>query len=194
MQKVKVVFVGNSGVGKTALFHRFEKNEFCRDISSTIGGACTNVNVDLDTNEQVPLIVWDTAGQESFRAIVPMYFSRAAFILIVYDVSSMVSFQAVKDWYNLSKEKAPENAKIIFIGNKSDLEKREVSYQDLDQLASELDTFLHTETSAITGSGIHDLLTSIAVSAKNDELICPDGKEDEKKELKENEHPQKECC
>lgn len=194
MQKVKVVFVGNSGVGKTALFHRFEKNEFCRDISSTIGGACTNVNVEIENSEEVPLIVWDTAGQESFRAIVPMYFSRAAFILIVYDVSSAQSFQAVRDWYALSKEKAPEDAKIILIGNKADLENREVSYQELDELAVELDTFLHTETSAVTGSGIHDLLQSIAVSAKNDKLLSAEGGDEEKKELQENDAPRKGCC
>ncbi|OHS97656.1 Ras-like GTP-binding protein RYL1 [Tritrichomonas foetus] len=177
ISKAKVVFVGNSSVGKTALFQRFDKKNFSPDTSTTVGGACANISVSLQdpisnasSDDQVPLIVWDTAGQESYRSIVPMYFSRVAFILVVYDITSRSSFESVEGWFKLSKEKAPEWAKIILIGNKADLDEtsRKVTFSEGNDLCNKLGGFMFTETSAVTGSGIKDLLVAIATTAKED--------------------------
>ncbi|KAH0792927.1 small GTP-binding protein [Histomonas meleagridis] len=199
MQRAKVVLIGNSSVGKTALFNRFETNEFNEDTSPTIGGACKNIDVTIDENgKQVPLVIWDTAGQESFRSIVPMYFSRAAFILIVYDISSKVSFEGVIDWYNAAKEKAPEDAKFILVGNKSDLaDKREVSFEQMNELSESLNFFFDTETSAATGTGVNTLLTSIAATALKGMPASSDKafiRETVSIEKQENEQKNEGCC
>jgi small GTP-binding protein len=162
-QKVKIVFIGNSAVGKTSLFMRFQNRGFSPGGPSTIGGACANVNVELDDGTPVNLIVWDTAGQDTYRGIVPMYFTRCAFILVVYDVSSRQSFDSVSEWIVLSKEKAPVTAKIVLIGNKSDMEaQRSVTATEGGELASSSGAFLFFETSALTGEGVDALLMSIA--------------------------------
>jgi small GTP-binding protein len=164
--KFKAVFIGNSGVGKTALFLRFQNEEFSPGGPATIGGACAKVFVALDSGRSIPFIVWDTAGQETYRGIVPMYFTRCAFILIVYDISNRQSFDSVRGWVRLSKSKAPELAKIVLIGNKSDKEdQRSVEPVEGGDLATELGACMFMETSALSGDGVEALLISIASEA-----------------------------
>ncbi|KAK8885893.1 hypothetical protein M9Y10_041350 [Tritrichomonas musculus] len=189
--KAKIVFIGNSSVGKTALFERLKKKTFISNTSPTISGACANINVELDSNVNITLMVWDTAGEESFRSIVPMYFSRAAFILIVYDITSPSSFDSIPEWFDLSKSKAPEWSKVIIIGNKSDLEdQRKVSLSDCDELCHKLGAFFSIETSAITGDGINDLLHYIASTVKED---AENAYEQSSMPI-ENKTGQKKCC
>lgn len=167
--KAKIVFIGNSSVGKTALFERLKKKTFISNTSPTVSGACANIEVDLDNDVRITLMVWDTAGEESFRSIVPMYFSRAAFILIVYDITSPSSFKSIPEWFELSKSKAPEWSKIIIIGNKSDLDdQRKVTLSECDELCHQLGAFFSIETSAITGDGVNDMLQYIASTVKED--------------------------
>lgn len=172
--KAKIVFIGNSSVGKTALFERLKKNVFISNTSPTVSGACANIEVNLDKDVNITLMIWDTAGEESFRSIVPMYFSRAAFILIVYDITSPSSFESVPEWFELSKSKAPEWSKIIIIGNKSDLEEqRKVTLSECDELCNKLGAFFTIETSAVNGDGVNDLLQYIASTVKEDaENMC----------------------
>lgn len=172
--KAKIVFIGNSSVGKTALFERLKKNVFISNTSPTVSGACANIEVNLDKDVNITLMIWDTAGEESFRSIVPMYFSRAAFILIVYDITSPSSFESVREWFELSKSKAPEWSKIIIIGNKSDLEEqRKVTLSECDELCNKLGAFFTIETSAVNGDGVNDLLQYIASTVKEDaENMC----------------------
>jgi small GTP-binding protein len=168
-QKVKVVFIGNSSVGKTALFTRFQNHSFVPGQQSTIGAACANVNVTLEGGAVVNMMVWDTAGQETYRGIVPMYFSRCSFILIVYDVTSRESFESVPGWIRLSIDKAPETARILIIGNKCDLEaKRVVQFAEGTQFAQANSAFLFLETSALNAEGVDSLLLAIASAADED--------------------------
>jgi small GTP-binding protein len=161
-QKVKVVFIGDSAVGKTSLFQRFQDKEFCGEVPTTVGGACANVTIDLAPNPPINLIVWDTAGQEKYRGIVPMYFSRAVFILIVYDVTNRASFDSVPSWASLSQEKAPTNVRLVLIGNKSDLEEqRVVSWTEGTELATSIRA-IFLETSALNSNGVRDLIVAVA--------------------------------
>ena len=166
--KVKVVLIGNSTVGKTAIFHRIQKNEFSLDSTPTIGGACANITHEMDDGRKVQFIIWDTAGQETYRGIVPMYFSRAAFIFIVYDISQKSTFAAVEDWLRIAKERAPGDAKYGILGNKCDLEsQRMVQVADGKKLAERLDAFVFLETSALRGEGIRELMSMLCTVAVN---------------------------
>ena len=169
--KVKVVFIGNSTVGKTALFHRFQGSTELGETVPTVGGACANVSVTVKDNSEVNLMVWDTAGQETYRGIVPMYFSRASFILIVYDITQRSSFESIKEWINLSREQAPPTARIGIIGNKCDLEKnRKVTLAEGQDLADAEEAVLFFETSALKGQCIDELLVTVAELAHRDEI------------------------
>jgi small GTP-binding protein len=166
-QKVKVVFIGNSSVGKTALFTRFQSHDFIAGQPTTIGAACANVTITLENETAVNLIVWDTAGQETYRGIVPMYFSRCAFILIVYDITNRESFESVPGWIHLSLSKAPETAKIFLIGNKCDLAaKRVVTFAEGTECAHSHSAFLFLETSALSAEGVESLLLAIATATE----------------------------
>jgi small GTP-binding protein len=169
VQKVKVVFIGNSSVGKTSLFTRFQSHQFLPSQPSTIGAACANVNVTLEGGATVNLIVWDTAGQETYRGIVPMYFNRCSFILIVYDVTNLESFESVDGWVKLSNEKAPENARIMILGNKCDLEaKRVVKYSQGNQCAVDHHAYMFCETSALNAQGVDTVLMAVAAAVNED--------------------------
>lgn len=189
-QQIKIVLIGDSSVGKTALFHVIEKNEFSKASSPTISGSCSIIHFLLDRNTEVPFILWDTAGQESFRSIVPMYFSRASFIFVVFDITSKISFENTRSWYKLAKDKAPEKVKIILVGNKSDLEeRREVTPNEMDELKNELGAYACFETSAIKHLGVRDLMMMVARTVIDDKMLSSD---DISKELEPNDS--KKCC
>ncbi|XP_067396647.1 EF-hand calcium-binding domain-containing protein 4A isoform X2 [Emydura macquarii macquarii] len=93
----KVVFVGNSGVGKSSFIHRFCYDRFLAELSATIGIDYQEKNLMVD-NTQVALQLWDTAGQERFRSITKQYFRKVAGIFVMYDITAECSFVAVRNW------------------------------------------------------------------------------------------------
>ena len=163
MFKFKAVIIGDSGVGKTSLFTRFQGGGFSQDFLSTIGGAFANVQVQADTGEEILIGMWDTAGQERFRNIVPMYFQKASFVIAVYSVTERNSFADLDYWVQIAKEKAPTNTKIIIVGNKCDCDDlRQVSVEESVRAAERLGACFSVETSAKSGSGIDILLSQLA--------------------------------
>jgi small GTP-binding protein len=165
-QRVKVVLVGDPGVGKSSLFNRFQNKPFSLRQAQTIGGACASVTVALPDSAPANLMVWDTAGQERFRGIVPMYFSRAAFIIVVYDISARVSFDHLPEWVGLARQHAPECVKVILVGNKSDREDaRAVPHLEGSRAAADMAAFSFLETSAMTDEGVQLLLHGIGSEA-----------------------------
>ncbi|KAM7041495.1 EF-hand calcium-binding domain-containing protein 4A isoform 2-T7 [Acridotheres tristis] len=93
----KVVFVGNSGVGKSSFIHRFCYDRFLAELNATIGIDYQVKSLMVD-NTQVALQLWDTAGQERFRSITKQYFRKADGILVMYDITAECSFLAVQNW------------------------------------------------------------------------------------------------
>ncbi|NWR66104.1 RAB44 protein, partial [Bucorvus abyssinicus] len=93
----KVVFVGNSGVGKSSFIHRFCYDRFLAELNATMGIDYQVKSLMVD-DTQVALQLWDTAGQERFRSITRQYFRKADGILVMYDVTAKCSFTAVRNW------------------------------------------------------------------------------------------------
>ncbi|KAL9653055.1 hypothetical protein ABK040_006276 [Willaertia magna] len=144
---MKVVVVGSQGVGKTSLVQRFVNDVFTNRSEPTIGADFLQRVVLVD-GQQVKLNLWDTAGQEKFRS--PIYYREATAILIVYDITSMESFQMLdKTWIRDLREKAPPEAILVLIGNKLDMqEKRQVSFDEGKEYCKSLGALTFVEVSA----------------------------------------------
>ncbi|KAJ8349472.1 hypothetical protein SKAU_G00246020 [Synaphobranchus kaupii] len=93
----KVVFLGNSGVGKTSFIHRYCSGRFPNHLNTTVGIDFQVRSVMLDSTP-IALQLWDTAGQERFRSVTKQYFRKADGILAVYDITRYFSFTAVRAW------------------------------------------------------------------------------------------------
>ena len=123
--RIKLVLVGETQVGKTSIYKRFLHNGFTEKMCATIVG-------DAEYNKQFKykknvynIDLYDTAGQERFRDAITNYYKKAQGIFVVFDLTNEDSFKAIKDWLNLIKVNAP-SAKIIFLGNKAELKKKEL--------------------------------------------------------------------
>ena len=125
---IKLLLIGDSGVGKSCLLLRFSDDQFTTSFITTIGIDFKIRTVDLD-GSRVKLQIWDTAGQERFRTITTAYYRGAMGILLTYDVTDEQSFDNVRNWMRNIEQHATENVCKILVGNKSDVpeEKRRVS-------------------------------------------------------------------
>ena len=158
-KKYKVVLLGDSGVGKSCLVVRLCKDEFVSTLHSTVGSSFFKYTCELDDGSQVFQEIWDTAGQERFKSLARMYYRGAAGILVVYDITSVETFERAKLWV---KELATqENAIITLVGNKVDMnEDRAVPKEEAAAFAAEAG-ILHAEASAKTGEGVKQIFTEL---------------------------------
>lgn len=133
---LKVVMVGDSGVGKSCLLKRFASKEWQDGYISTIGVDFEIVTLKLN-NQVVKLQIWDTAGQERFHNITTSYYRGAHAIMLVYDITSSQSFQNVSaKWLEQIRMYANRDCVVLVVGNKSDLtDQRAVTNESAQELA-----------------------------------------------------------
>ena len=127
--RLKILMIGNSGVGKTSILLRYTNNIFSPTFITTIGIDFRTKTVNID-NTDVKLQLWDTAGQERFRAITTSYFRGAQAVALVYDVSNRKSFNDVKEWMNSLHQHADKKINIMLLANKCDVHNKEVSDEE----------------------------------------------------------------
>ncbi|GAB5371563.1 hypothetical protein AAMO2058_001590900 [Amorphochlora amoebiformis] len=163
---VKLVMIGDSGVGKTALASRFVDNKYTPSDKSTIG-----VDLRIKTmsvmDKKVKLQLWDTAGQERFRAITQCYYRGSDAVVLVCDLTNANCLRSLPRWLDDVYHLAKKNARVIVCGNKCDQEeKRQVSMEDIramfDHHHHHLQDVLFLETSAKTGKNVLEAYKSVA--------------------------------
>lgn len=158
-QKFKLIFLGDQYVGKSSILFRFAQDKFEQDYQPTIGLDFHSKNVTIN-GANVRLLLYDTAGQEKFKSLIPMYIRDANVIIVVYDITVKNSFTNTSHWVNETKDLKREDAIFCLVGNKIDLEnERTVTTQEAQQFADE-NGFLFFEVSAKTGQGIQELFTN----------------------------------
>ncbi len=168
----KVIAIGDSATGKTAIKVRFSDNYFKKDLKTTLGVdfgsktiTCEYDGVDSlfsDTYRfQVKMNIWDAAGQKHYDKIRPMYYRGAKGALLVYDVNNPISFKNLKSWLKELKENTNEKIPVILIGNKIDLE-RKVPIEKAKTYA-ESHGFDFIETSAKTGANVQEAMKKLAM-------------------------------
>ncbi|KAJ8410593.1 hypothetical protein AAFF_G00194970 [Aldrovandia affinis] len=159
--RVKMVILGSSGVGKSSLALRFSKDEF-KNSSPTVGCAYLTQVVCLH-DVTLRFEIWDTAGQEKYHSVTPLYYRGAHAALVVYDISKRESFVRAQLWLReLEKHYIPGETVVGLVGNKTDLPNiRQVSLQEGQSLA-ESKGLVFMETSAKSGEQTSELLLNIA--------------------------------
>jgi Ras-related protein Rab-11A len=157
---IKMVLIGDSGVGKSNLLTRFTTNEFHFNSKSTIGVEFASKSFQMD-GKLVKAQVWDTAGQERYRAITSSYYRGAAGALLVFDITNRQSFLNVTKWLQEVNHYCNDNILIMLIGNKRDLKaNREVPTEEAKSLA-QLHRLFFIETSALNSHNVSTAFETI---------------------------------
>lgn len=163
---LKVVFLGDTAVGKSCLAVRFVRNEFFEFQEPTIGAAFLGKNINLN-DKRYKFEIWDTAGQERYRSLAPMYYRGAKAAVIVYDITDEDTFKGAKTWVSEIKKKS-NNCLILLVGNKVDLtNNRKV---DINMVKNYVDdnNIIYMESSAKTGLNVEKIFTTIAENISED--------------------------
>ncbi|PAA58787.1 hypothetical protein BOX15_Mlig019484g2 [Macrostomum lignano] len=161
----KLLIIGNSSVGKTSFLFRYADDSFSSAFVSTVG-IDFKVKTVFRDDKRVKLQIWDTAGQERYRTITTAYYRGAMGFILMYDVTNEDSFNAVQDWCTQIKTYSWDNAQVVLVGNKCDLdEDRVVSAERGRQLANQLGLEFF-ETSAKDNLNVTDVFERLV------DIIC----------------------
>jgi small GTP-binding protein len=160
---LKVVMMGDGAVGKTSLVLRYTQNVFSPEYKQSLGASFAVKDLKIQ-EKRVKLIIWDVAGQPSFRQVRRHYYSGAHGALLVYDVTEPATFMSAQSWFEDFRHVCAEGA-VILIGNKADLQdKRRVPAQAAHMLADWWQV-PYVETSAATADGVKEAFLTIATIA-----------------------------
>lgn len=161
VREIKLCLLGDAGVGKSSIVLRFVKDQYRESLESTIGASFMTKRITVG-DQTYMFQIWDTAGQEKYRSLAPMYYRGSAAAIVVYDVTRESTFRTVKDWIHELRKNGTIDMVIAIAGNKCDLEDlREVRVKDAKEYADTIDA-IFTETSALTAVNIKELFEKIA--------------------------------
>jgi len=164
--QIKLLMIGDSGVGKTCLLLRYANDSFSPTFITTIGIDFKIKNVDID-DTRIKLQIWDTAGQERFRTITTSYFRGAQGILLVYDVTDRRSFESIRNWVSQIQQHADVHVNKILVGNKADMvDEKVVSTEEGEKLAKEFGIDFW-ECSAKNNTNVEESFIGIGRAVKN---------------------------
>ena len=161
-QKVafKLCIFGDGGVGKTTLIRRFVTRIFEKDIKMTIGADFSVKNVEIE-GKKVTLRIWDFAGEERFRVLLPSFAKGAEGGIFMYDITRYSTLKNIRDWlsifeYFVSEEQV--KIPIVMVGGKLDLEdRRSIEIEEASELSNSYDLLGYFECSSKTGNNVEEI-------------------------------------
>ena len=203
---LKVVLVGDSGVGKTCIIQRYVNNDYNENNESTSTSTYTYKTLEYkEFNKTISFDIWDTAGQELYRALAKNFYLNASIGILVYDIRRKESFNAIKDyWYDQLKISGEENMIFGVAGNKCDLfQEEEVTEEEGKKFAKEIGGIFQL-TSCKESIGIDDLFYECGKKyLETNNLVTKNDKEEknntikitsDKNKNKTNETRRNKCC
>jgi Ras-related protein Rab-1A len=167
----KIIIIGDSNIGKTALMYQFCESEFITSYATTIGVDMKSRVISLANGEKngeknsklVKFHIWDTAGQERFMSITRSYYGRAEFAIIAFDITNLLSFYNVEKWLNEAKNNC-KKYNYVLVGLKSDLDsKRKVSFELVNEYAKS-NRMKYFETSSKQYYNVDEIFEHIAIT------------------------------
>ena len=168
-KEIKVILLGDSGVGKTCIINRYIKDEFNPNSKTTLG---SNASSKVIKRDQVSYILnlWDTTGQEKYHSITNLFIKGSNVVVLVYSIDLLESFKGLDYWYKSVQEKLGGNKYVLaIVGSKSDLiknEEEEVSEEEAKKFAEEKNAIFKLVSSKEDPEGINNLFDTLL-----DELI-----------------------
>ena len=185
LETLKIVLVGESGVGKTSIITQYIDNIFQKDQQSTIGGTFSTKTVKCGNGKILKLELWDTAGQERYRSVTKLFYKDANAAILVYDITNKFSFEEIQNyWFGQVKDSAPENIIIAIVANKLDLYENEQVDETIARKYAQDNNALFASTSAKNTSGIEDLFIEIAKIYSGSDSALTIQEKDEAEEYK----------
>ena len=163
-KEIKVILLGNSGVGKTSIINRYIYNKFDQNSETTLGSTYFTKEIEKD-NILYKLNLWDTTGQEKYHSITNLFIKGSHIVVLVYSVDSLSSFEGLEYWYNSIKENLEGNNYVLaVVGSKSDLIKDEdevISEEEAKQFAKDRKAKFKLVSSKEDPEGINNLFESL---------------------------------
>ena len=163
----KIIFVGDAGVGKTTIISRVMDNPFNEVYEPSIGVDFMSKIIKY-RGQNIKLQIWDTAGQEKYKGLIPSYVRNSSIVFLIYDISVKSSFDNIPNWITFIR--SIENTTLVLCGNKIDLDKREVTKEQGEALAQK-EGIAFYEISAKSGEGIKNMfyntVSDLPVFAEN---------------------------
>ena len=195
-ETVKVVLLGEAGVGKTCIISQFISGVFDPDTISSLSAQFISKTIEFkDINKTIKFDIWDTAGQEKFRALAKIFYKDAKVICLVYDITSHKSFEALKEFWYEQQTKLNVDGDPIYavVANKNDLyESQQVNEEEAKEFAKSINA-IYQSTSAKSNSGIATLFDNIGHRFFDPNFNTKEieSKEKQEYEKKKNEKAQK---
>lgn len=155
----KIVFMGDSGVGKSSIATRIATDTFSSCSDATIGASYFGKIIERD-GQLYKFNIWDTAGQEKYSCLVPLYYRNCDAAIIVYDMTNRISYKNAIDRIPMLRNDSNVSV-ILLVGNKSDMEKTRMIATDEAKSYCEENDVLFDETSAKLNINVRELLHKI---------------------------------
>eukprot|EP00252_Welwitschia_mirabilis_P015387 TRINITY_DN33815_c0_g1_i1.p1 TRINITY_DN33815_c0_g1~~TRINITY_DN33815_c0_g1_i1.p1 ORF type:complete len:203 (+),score=49.72 TRINITY_DN33815_c0_g1_i1:263-871(+) len=160
--RVKLVLLGDSGVGKSCIVLRFVRGQFDPSSKVTVGASFLSQTIALQDSTTVKFEIWDTAGQERYASLAPLYYRGASAAVVVYDITCMETFQKAQFWVKELQKHANPDIVMALVGNKADLEEKRSVAREVAQAHADANGMFYIETSAKTADNINELFEEIA--------------------------------
>lgn len=191
--QLKVVLLGDAGVGKSSIVLRYVTDNFKTDADGTVGASYMGKILTIN-DTMVKLNVWDTAGQERYHSLARMYYKDADAALLVYDITKHDSFDGMLRWHKEVVENSKSNIVIAVAGNKEDLIDYEtVALEEINSFVKSINA-VFKKTSAKSNHGIEDLFNEIIYRLHPEIKNKPTNKPSIKLENQESKSKKKGCC
>ena len=162
--KFKVCIFGNGGVGKTTLVNRYLTGLFKDNLAMTIGADFYVKGMEID-GIKVTLQIWDFAGEDRFRFILPSYIAGASGCIFMYDITRYKSLEDIEDWmkvFNKGAQQLNDDIPLIMLGGKLDLQdKRAAPREDAIEIAKHYNFLEYIECSSKTGENVEQVFLKI---------------------------------
>ena len=162
-ESIKVVLLGESGVGKTSIISQFITHKFDPHRETSLSAQFVSKTMDFpDIGQSIKFDIWDTVGQEKYRSLAKIFYKDAKAIIFVYDITTEYSFESIKNyWYDETKANWDGSPILAVVANKIDLyNEAKVSNNDGKSFAEKIGAIFQT-TSALSDSGISTLFENV---------------------------------
>ena len=159
----KIILIGDWGVGKSNILLRITQDAFDAESRTTIGVEFSQKVMNIN-QQKIVVQIWDTAGQDRYKAITSAYYRSASAAILVYDISKRSSFENLQNWIKEIRENTSESISIMLLGNKIDLESSRAITKIEGEEYARKNQFLFMEVSALSGENIIQAFNSVVLS------------------------------